>query len=328
MSFSKDFDELLAGILTDFRNQNPNVDISQGSLVSIRSACLASALWGIYKHQEWIARQIFPDTADTLYLEHHAWVHGLSRTYDEPDAALLSRLLSVIRHPPAGGNKYDYVQWALSVDNVAAAWCFPIARGAGTVDVVILANQANTGSEIPSSHADITGTVTSVEAGKLLDTAATFLTSKARQGDLVRNTVTSAWTKVVSVDSETGITLALDIFTEAGQAYEIVSLCSQVLDYIDTVRPVTASSVSVFPPVETLQDVSLTATGSGIDRTAIAEDITAYMYTRIPNQTLYRAKLVQIAMQLGAENVVVTTPANDVTPTGYGMIRPGAVDVA
>jgi len=146
MSFEKDFDTLFNAVLTDWRNQFPEADTSQGSLIYIKSACLASALWGVYKHQEWIARQIFPDTADAAHMEHHAWVRGISRRAGETDAELLTRLLDDIRRPPAGGNRYDYVKWALSVDGVASAYCLPLAQGLGTVDVVILASGA---SEIP-----------------------------------------------------------------------------------------------------------------------------------------------------------------------------------
>jgi uncharacterized phage protein gp47/JayE len=183
MNFQKDFDELLSGILTDYRNQFPEADTSQGSLIFIRSACLASAVWGLYHYQEWISKQIFPDSADTEALEHHVWVRGLSRTYNETDSSLLARLLEYIRRPPAGGNKYDYVKWAKAIDNVAAAYCYPLAQGLGTVDVVIVANKANTGAEVPSSHATLAGTVTSTGELKLIDTAATFVTSGAQKGD-------------------------------------------------------------------------------------------------------------------------------------------------
>ena len=91
-----------------------------------------------------MANQIFPDTCDTNNLDHHAWVRGISRTAGQLDDALLTRILEYIQRPPAGGNKYDYVKWAMSIDNIAAAWCFPIARGLGTVDVVILANSETT----------------------------------------------------------------------------------------------------------------------------------------------------------------------------------------
>lgn len=58
----------------------------------------------------------------------------------ESMASLLSRLLEVIRNPPAGGTKADYRRWALEVDGVATATVLPKRRGANTVDVVITAS--------------------------------------------------------------------------------------------------------------------------------------------------------------------------------------------
>ncbi len=155
--FQKGFDELLDNILTDYRNQELKdekgdtiaVDTSQGTLIFIKSACMASALWGLYNYQRWISDQIFPDVADTENLEHHAYIWSITRTYGETDSSLLARLLDRIQRPPAGGNKYDYVKWALEVDNVQAAYCLPSGQGIGTVDVIILANEATTGSEVP-----------------------------------------------------------------------------------------------------------------------------------------------------------------------------------
>jgi hypothetical protein len=72
----------------------------------------------------------------------------------------------------------------------------------------------------------------------------------------------------------------------------------------------------------------MTATGTAIDKTTIAANITAYLKTMIPGQTLYRAKLTQIAMDAGADNVSITTPAADVTATTYQMIRPGVISVS
>jgi len=144
------FDEILAGILRDFQNIFPGVDVSQGSLAYMKAAGYASATWGLYQYQNWIARQIFPDQADTANLEHHANIRGLVRKVGESDADLLTRLLDYIRRPPAGGNKYDYVKWSLEVQGVAAAWCIPLGQGLGTTDLVIIADTATTGSEIPT----------------------------------------------------------------------------------------------------------------------------------------------------------------------------------
>lgn len=153
--YDKTFDELLNEILTDYSNQQDEsgtpIDISQGGLAFIKSSCIASAMWGIYQAQNFIADQIFPDDANTANLEHHAYVRGLTRKYGETDAALLARLLEYIRRPPAGGNRYDYVKWAKEITGVASAICIPTGQGPGTVDVVVLADTAATGSEVPTS---------------------------------------------------------------------------------------------------------------------------------------------------------------------------------
>ncbi len=141
--FLKEFDEIFNNILTDYENQDAEIDISQGSLTFIKSACLASALWGAYKSQKYISEQIHPDTASEADLEHHAWTRDITRRVDESTAELLARVLDDIRQPPAGGNKYDYVKWALEVDGVGKAYCIPLAQGLGTVDVLILASGAN-----------------------------------------------------------------------------------------------------------------------------------------------------------------------------------------
>lgn len=324
--FQKSFDELLDSILTDWRNQFPGADTSQGSLIFIRSACTASALWGLYKYQDWISRQIFPDTSDTAQLEHHAWVKDLTRTVGETDAELLARLLNNIRKPPAGGNKNDYEQWALAVDYVAKAWCFPMAQGLNTVDVVILADES-TGSEIPSSHARA-GITTAVSEGKLVDTDGDFTgENQARIGDIAVNDDTAAMATVIAVDSGTQLSLSEDIFPVGGASYTLKSLTIQVKEYIDSMRPVTASIVRILPPDPLVKDVSMTVSGSGVDKAAISAEIAAYMNTFIPRQVLYRSRQVAIAIQEGATDAVVSEPAEDVTPTGYEMIRPGTITV-
>ena len=398
-NFLEDFNTILDGILTDYRNQLPGADTSQGSLIFIKSACLASALWGLYHYQEYISRQIFADSSDTINLEHHAWVRGLSRTYGETDAALLARLLEYIRRPPAGGNRYDYIKWATAVDNVHRAWCYPLSQGLGTVDVVILANETTTGSEIPSSSARIgitttatasklidsgasfstghavaagdivenplretrttvtavdsttqlsldndifkfvnepyivhcqTGTNTSVSAGKLIDSAGAFTntTYTVKKGDVAENVTDAKQTTVTSVDSATQLSLVQDIFTATGKTYVIRGLVGEVKKYIDPLRPVTGSKVSIIAPTTLTQAVTMTVTRSGLDRTVIAADIAAYMAGMEPGQILYLSKLIQIAMDDGADNVSISVPSGNVTPTSYQMIRPGAINVS
>jgi uncharacterized phage protein gp47/JayE len=54
-----------------------------------------------------------------------------------------SRILLRVRTPPQGGAKVDYLAWALAQPGVTRAWVFPLARGAGTVDVAFVMDGAS-----------------------------------------------------------------------------------------------------------------------------------------------------------------------------------------
>ena len=56
----------------------------------------------------------------------------------EDDQAYRIRLLNFVQDPIAGGNKQDYITWALEVEDVGRASCVPLGRGDGTVDVNII----------------------------------------------------------------------------------------------------------------------------------------------------------------------------------------------
>ncbi len=59
-------------------------------------------------------------------------------TNTESTESLRERVLERKRRPPAGGNKHDYYTWAMSVAGVHKAFIYPLRRGLGTVDIVIL----------------------------------------------------------------------------------------------------------------------------------------------------------------------------------------------
>jgi len=152
MALEKTFDELLNNLLTDMQSQFPGADISKGSLIFIKCSALASSLWGLYKYQGYVASQIFPDSSDRENLEHHAYARGVTLLPNQSDEDLQARVLDYFRRPPAGGNKYDYVKWALETPGVKRAWCLPQAFGYGTVAVVITSDPDQTGTEIPTAE--------------------------------------------------------------------------------------------------------------------------------------------------------------------------------
>ncbi len=222
-----DYQAIRDAILRDIANQLPAASVALDGDYALRANAHGAAVEGLYQHQQWLARQIFPDTADADQLERHASLRGLSRNQAtfaagtiafagtagsaipsgteartnggiafvttaggtigggtatvaaqavaagdagnqtaatpltltaapagvqsaativtmtggvnlESDAALLARLLFVLRNPPCGGAAHDYYAWAMDVDGVAAAYVVPQRRGLGTVDVVIM----------------------------------------------------------------------------------------------------------------------------------------------------------------------------------------------
>lgn len=68
----------------------------------------------------------------------------------EQDGPYRTRILDRFANPPLGGAQNDYVQAALEVDGIAAAYCYPNRKGLGSVDLAVLHD--GTGSErVPTS---------------------------------------------------------------------------------------------------------------------------------------------------------------------------------
>lgn len=74
-----DYSTLRASLLRDIANQLPDAAIGSDSDFAIRANAVAAALEGLYQHQQWIVRQILPDTADADYLERWASLFNINR---------------------------------------------------------------------------------------------------------------------------------------------------------------------------------------------------------------------------------------------------------
>jgi len=86
----------------------------------------------------------------------------------------------------------------------------------------------------PSDNADIaypnvieSGTSTTVTASKLIDSTGLFITNNVKTGDVVHNDTAGTAATVVSVDSETQLTLNANIFTATAQVYVVYSMSPQ-----------------------------------------------------------------------------------------------------
>lgn len=86
----------------------------------------------------------------------------------------------------------------------------------------------------PSDNADIaypnvieTGTSTTVNTSKLIDSTGLFITNNVKTGDVIHNDTLGTAATVVSVESETQLTLNANIFTATAQAYTVYSMSPQ-----------------------------------------------------------------------------------------------------
>lgn len=136
----KSYDELFNAILVAYQNAGaPTVAI--GSDAYIRAAGLASCIWGLYKELAWTGDQIFEASAADENVLRHAASYGILQKTGESVESLLARLQARKRRPPAGGNKYDYQNWATEVvyngERAGKALCIPNGRGLGTSLVLV-----------------------------------------------------------------------------------------------------------------------------------------------------------------------------------------------
>jgi hypothetical protein len=86
----------------------------------------------------------------------------------------------------------------------------------------------------PSDNADIAypnqiagGSNTTATAFKLINSAAKYITKNLKTGDVVHNDTAGTAATIVSVDSETELTLNANIFTSTAQVYVVYSMSSQ-----------------------------------------------------------------------------------------------------
>lgn len=78
-----DFQSIRDAILRDIANQ-PRPDGKPANVAgdgdyAIRANATGAAIEGLYQHQQWIVRQILPDSADEEFLERHASLRKLTR---------------------------------------------------------------------------------------------------------------------------------------------------------------------------------------------------------------------------------------------------------
>ena len=160
MSSYKSFDALFSAILTAYQNAGLASSITVGDELYVRGAGLASVVWGAYRECDWVANQIWPDTASQDGLLHWGSIKGITKNDGETWAAYLARVIKRFQAPASGGNKIDFEVWGMEATYgtqvASSATCYGgvDAYGPGTVVLVIEAADGPPSVELLSAIRD------------------------------------------------------------------------------------------------------------------------------------------------------------------------------
>ena len=342
--YDKAYDEILNDILTDYLNlDEPPADISKGSMPFIMASVVGFQSWGLRQFQHFITQQIVPGPEmATEFLNLWAGYYDIVRTDNDTNATLLTKILTRVRMPPAGGNKNDYTNWALDqsnsfIINAAAnpeityynkyATVVDIPFGPGTVGVYTIPNDESIIFDPPFSA---TGANTSVIAFKLIDAGATFNTApdKVEVGFKVTNTDDNTSAFVTNVDSDTDLSLDVDIFPSTPANYAIVSLEEQLrqatFEYVETKRPLGILATTVISAKPSVLNITMDViAGPSYDNTTTISLVTAYRDNLAPGESFFSSQAECIALVNGAQSAQVTSPAIEETTIGNGFFHRG-----
>ncbi|GAB6127297.1 baseplate J/gp47 family protein [Humidesulfovibrio idahonensis] len=353
MSFiTPEYADIKAAILRDMQSQLPDAAVATDSDFGMRAGAVAATVEGLYQHQAYIARQIFPDTADSEYLEKHAALHGLTRkraTAAQGTATFAGTAGAAI----AVGTEVKTVA-GLAFVTTEAGLISPIVGGAGGTAVVavqasatgkdsnLASGTALTCTSAPSGVQGVAGLATATTGGTDVETDAELL---ARLLDVLQNPPAGGnktdWRRwALAVD---GVTAAyvfpvrrglgtVDVCITSADGLPSAAILAVCTAYLDSVRPVCAADFLVLAPSLVAVAVSVKVRLSGLTlaqaQTAIETALGVYFATLEPGDTAYLSR-IETAIS-GVDGVVdrqVTSPAANVAAGVIEWPRLGVVTV-
>ncbi|AGR57692.1 Phage FluMu protein gp47 [Salmonella bongori N268-08] len=326
---TKDLATIRDDLLRDLKNLLPDADISEDSDFYARASSVASVAEGLYQHQSWIVRQIFPDTADSEYLLLHARTRGLSKraaTTAEGIALITGAVGSTLS---AGST--------IQGDDVSCTTLEDITLTANTGTVKVRASLSGTAgnisapvaAELVSAPAGINSRVTiqTLTGGTDEETDASLL---ARLLDIIRRPPAGGnrydyrrW--ALECDGVTGAYVyplrrglgTVDIAITSAGSLPSESVRKATQAHIDDVRPVTAKDSLVLAPTQKTVDFDIIVTPDGILPDTAKQDVIATVKNAVariePGQPLIKSQIeMLISLITGIADRKIVTPADNV----------------
>lgn len=321
-------------ILRDIVNLLANASVADDSDYSLRAAATSAAIEGLYQHQEWIVRQIFPDTADVQLMEIHAALRKITRklaTYATGSIKFTGTPLAAV---PIG-TEAKTVGGIAYVTTIAGA-----LDGAGNATIEAQASLAGTsGNSTLNTPLTLTAAPAGINSNALINTMAAgtdIETDESLLGRLLfilRNPPASGnkadyerWAlEVPGCDGafvyplRRGLGTTDVIITSAG-GLPSMQLISDVTANIDAQRPCGVNTLGVFAPAFLNQAFDIEVKLSGITLAQATGLINAaldsYYASLLPGQTFVKSVVeALISGIVGITDRAVITPAANVVPT-------------
>ncbi|HAF6280366.1 TPA: baseplate J/gp47 family protein [Salmonella enterica] len=343
-----DAEKIRADLLRDLKNQLPDADITPDSDYFVRASSVASVAEGLYQHQAWVVRQIFPDTSDSDYLALHARTRGLKKKPPTTAKGLAGISGSPGSVLPAGSQ--------IRGERLAVTTTADVKLTAGTADVPVTAVQSGVSgnldtqviAELVSAPMGINGRVvvkslvggTDEESdGELLDRLLDIIRRPPAGGNrydyrrwaMEVPGVSSAW--VYPIRRGAG-TVDIAITSAGGLASD--EIIRNVQAHIDDVRPVTARNALVLSPQLRRIDFDVIVKAEGVTMEQLRPDVERTIrdaMARIaPGQPLIRSNIeTLISLLPGVTDRTIVTPAGNVIAQVDGKhlewLLPGVISV-
>ena len=325
--------EIRDTILRDIKNLRTEADTGPDSDYFVRASSVASAVRGTYQDQQWIARQIFPDTADHDFLLMHASLRNLTPKPATPAGGRL-QITGSPGTPVSSGSSFSYGNGQTGLTLTPGT---TDADGKATVSVV--ATSAGADSNVPdNTPATLTqappgisskAVLLSMSGGTNTESDDSLL---ARLLEVIRRPPAGGnkydyhrWAMEVP-----GVTAAfvyplrrglgtVDVVITSGNDLPSQQTVAAAQAHIDDVRPVTAKNSLVLMPTPRSVDFVIQVALSGLTladaKIQIYNALVSYFSQLAPGATavMFQIKAL-IAAIPGITDCEILTPAANVVP--------------
>lgn len=334
MFLTPDQTVIRSNILRDIQNLLAEAAVSDDSDFGVRASAVSSAIEGLYQHQQWIVRQLFPDTADVDLMEIHAALRNIRRK-----AATYA--VGSITFTGTPGTNIPVGTETKTIDGIAfVTTSAAVIAGGGSIDVASQAVLAGvTGNVTAATPLTLTAAPGGVNAAALIvsmlsgtdiETDASLL---GRLLFILRNPPASGnkadykrW--ALEVDGCDGAFVyplrrglgTCDVIITSAGGLPSAGLISDVFDHIDELRPCGVNTLAVLAPTLLVQNHTMQIKVSGVTlvdaTTMIDAALDNYYATLLPGDPYIKSVVeALISGIVGITDRAISDPTGNVVPT-------------